>query len=42
MKRLDDYCEEWYDVLEHFYSVSSWVADMTISYKNKEAMKYGG
>lgn len=39
MKRLDNYCEEWYDVLEHFYSASSWVADMTISYKNNEARR---
>ena len=42
MKRLDEYCDDWYDVLEHFYSKSAWVRDKTIAYKNAELKKYGG
>ena len=35
MKDLTDYYDDWYYVLEHFYSRSEWVADITIEYKNK-------
>lgn len=42
MKRLDEYLSEWYEVLEYFYHRSSFVADMTIAYKNAELKKYGG
>lgn len=40
MKDLEHYEEDWYECLEHFYSKSEWVADLTIAYKNKEARKY--
>lgn len=42
MKSLNKYCEDWYDVLEHFYFKSDWVADITIEYKNTILKKYGG